>query len=78
MYGVHRTFTEMAAASCGTSHASAVSTPLWWIFKKTCYKKLVTHVESHARASVNVFEPVKVKTKIMGGGGGVLTSTGCS
>ena len=35
-----------------------------------CCKKLVTHVESHARASINVFEPVKVKTKIMGGGGG--------
>ena len=25
---------EMAAVSCGTSHASAVSTPLRWIFKK--------------------------------------------
>ena len=24
---------EMAAVSCCTSHASAVSTPLWWIFK---------------------------------------------
>ena len=24
---------EMAAVSCGTSHASAVSTPLRWIFK---------------------------------------------
>ena len=41
---------EMAAVSCGTSHASAVSTPLRWIFKKTRYKKLVTHVESHASA----------------------------
>ena len=38
LYGVHRTCAETAAVSCGTSHASAVSTPLWWIFKK-CAKK---------------------------------------
>ena len=31
--GVHRTCAETAALSCGTSHASAVSTPLRWIFK---------------------------------------------
>ena len=38
---------EMAAVSCGTSHASAVSSPLWCIVKKeTCYKKLLTHEES--------------------------------
>ena len=42
--------TETAAVSRGTSHASAVSTPLWWIFKKTRCKKLFTHVESHASA----------------------------
>ena len=42
--------TEMAAVSCGTSHVSAISIPLRWIFKKTRYKKLVTHVESHASA----------------------------
>ena len=48
LYGVHRTCAEMAAVSCGTSHASAVSTPLRWIFKKTRYKKLVTHVAPHA------------------------------
>ena len=41
---------ETAAVSCGISHASAVSTPLRWILKKTRYKKLVTHVESHASA----------------------------
>ena len=45
---------EMATVSCGTSHASAESTPLRWIFKKkkkkTRYKKLVTRVESHASA----------------------------
>ena len=29
---------EMAAVSCGTSHASAVSTPLRWIFKNALYK----------------------------------------
>ena len=34
LYGVHRTCAEMAADSCGTSHASTVSTPLQWIFKK--------------------------------------------
>ena len=33
-YGVHRTCAETAAVSCGTSHASAVSTPLRWIFNK--------------------------------------------
>ena len=30
---VYTEHAEMAAVSCGTSHASAVSTPLWWIFK---------------------------------------------
>ena len=39
----------MAAVSCGTSHASAVSTPLRWIFKKYAIQ-LVTHVEPHASA----------------------------
>ena len=41
LYGVHRTCAEMAAVSCATSHASAVSTPLRWILKKKkkCYKK---------------------------------------
>ena len=29
---------EMAAVSCGTSHASAVSTPLQWILKKHAIK----------------------------------------
>ena len=54
LYGVHRTCAETAAVSCATSHASAVSTPLWWIFiykkkkKKRAIKKLVTHVEPHA------------------------------
>ena len=43
---------EMAAVSCGTSHASAVSTPLRWILKKKKkqYKKLFTRVKSHASA----------------------------
>ena len=49
MYGVHRTCAEAAAVSCGTSHASAVSTPLQWIFKKRVIK-LVTNVEPHASA----------------------------
>ena len=47
LYGVHRTCAETAAVSCGTSHASAVSTPLRWIFQKRAIK-LVTHVEPHA------------------------------
>ena len=34
LYGVHRTCAETAAVSCGTSHASAVSTPLRWIYIK--------------------------------------------
>ena len=63
LYGVHRTCAETAAVSCGTSHASAVSTPLRWILKQqqqqqqnkkhqnnTRYKKPVTHVEPHASA----------------------------
>ena len=52
LYGVHRTCAEMAAVSCGTSRASAVSTPLWWILKekKKCAIKLVTHVKPHASA----------------------------
>ena len=41
---------EMAAVSCGTIHASAVSTPLRWIFEKRAIKKLFTHAESHASA----------------------------
>ena len=49
LYGVHRTCAETAANSCGTSHASAVSTPLRWIFKNALWK-LVTYVELHARA----------------------------
>ena len=47
-YGVYRTRRD-GSISCGTSHASAVSTPLRWIFKTRC-KKLFTHVESHASA----------------------------
>ena len=49
LYGVHRTCAEMAAVSGGTSHASALSKPLRWIFKML-YKKLVTRVDSHASA----------------------------
>ena len=49
LYGVHRTCAETAAVSGGTSHASAVSKPLRWIFKML-YKKLVTHVDSQASA----------------------------
>ena len=34
---------EIAAVSCGTSHASAVSTPLRWIFKKEEKKEEAIH-----------------------------------
>ena len=53
LYGVLRTRRDclsLTADSCGTSYASAVSTPLRWILSKTRYKKLFTHVESHASA----------------------------
>ena len=49
MYDVHRICAETAAVSCGTSHASDVSTPLRWIFKKRAIN-LVTHAEPHASA----------------------------
>ena len=59
---------ETAAVSCGSSHASAVSTPLRWIFKnKTSYKKLATHVVPHvspgspAAISAASWFPVSVK-----------------
>ena len=42
LYGVHRTCAETAAVSCGTSHASAVSTPLWWLLKKCANKTTKT------------------------------------
>ena len=41
---------ETAAVSCGTSHSSAVNTPLSVDIQKTRYKKLVTRVEKHASA----------------------------
>ena len=48
---------ETAAVPCGSSHASAVSTPLRWILKTKNSKqkqkrpvKLVTHVEPDASA----------------------------
>jgi len=40
---------KVAAVSCGTSHASAVST-YFGGYSKTHYKKLFPHVESHASA----------------------------
>ena len=49
------THAEMAAVSCGTRHASTVSTPLRWTDSKMCYKKLFTHVESHA-STVSLLE----------------------
>ena len=60
-YMVYTERAETAAVSCGTSHASAVSTPLRWIFKRKKEEKerrkkerksakKVTHVESHASA----------------------------
>ena len=48
LYGVHRTCAKMAAVSCGTSHASDLSTPLVDINLKKRTIKLVTHVEPHS------------------------------
>ena len=45
---VYTEMEEMEAVSCGASHASAVSTPLRWIFFLKGAIKLVTHVEPHA------------------------------
>ena len=53
---VYTEHTEMAAVSCGTSHASAVSTPLRYSgYSKMRYKELVTHVESHV-STVSLLE----------------------
>ena len=58
---------KMAAVSCGTSHAIAVSTPHRWIFKQTRCKELFSYVESHASA-VNLLvsteqRPAKTTTR---------------
>ena len=37
---VHTERAKMATVSCGTSHASAVSTPLRWIFKNALWKAI--------------------------------------
>jgi len=57
-YGVHRTCTETAAVSCGTSHASAVSTPLQWIFKNTSHSCRITceHSESAQSQRIELYE----------------------
>ena len=38
LYGVHRARRDGSSFMCGTSHASAVSTPLRWIFKNGLWK----------------------------------------
>jgi len=48
-YMVYTERAEMAAVSCGTSHASVVITHFGG-YSKTRYKKLFTHVASHASA----------------------------
>ena len=63
---------EMAAVLCDTSCVSAVSTSPRWILKyrtnktnkqeqKACFKKLVTHAESHASA-VSLLESGEYKS----------------
>ena len=59
MYGVHRTCAETAAVSCGTSHASAVSTPLRWIFKKH------THTHTHTQKKKNTHKKKKRAIKLV-------------
>ena len=51
LYGVHRICARTAAVSCGTSHASTVSTPLRWILKikKTRYKASQSLMQNHMR-----------------------------
>ena len=50
LYGVHRTCTEMAAVSCGTSHASHCKYTTSVDSQKRAIK-LVTHVAPHASAA---------------------------
>ena len=50
---------ETTAVLCGTSHASAVSTPLRWIFKKRAIKKLVTHA-----SAVSLLESEQRRTEL--------------
>ena len=45
---------ETAAVSCGTSHASAVSTPLRWIIKKALKKKKKKKEEEKAIHSCKI------------------------
>ena len=47
-YGVHRTCVETAAVSCGTSHTSAVSAPLRWIFKNASHSCRTTGERSES------------------------------
>ena len=49
LYGVHKTCAETAALSCGTSHASAVSTPLRWIFKTKQQQQQKHYKARHSR-----------------------------
>ena len=50
VHGVHKDCVETAAVSFGTSHVSAVSTPLWWMFKNALLKRKSFQVESHVSA----------------------------
>ena len=55
LYGIHRTCTETEVVSCDTSHVknknSAVSSPLWWIFKNALCK--ATANQSHTRLDLS-------------------------
>ena len=57
LYGVHRTCAQTASVSWGSCHASTVTVYLHHFggYSKTRYKKLVTHVESHA-STVNLLD----------------------
>ena len=51
LYGVHRTWAEMAAVSCATSHASAVSAPLRWVKKKIKKKNAIKKTSHSCRTT---------------------------
>ena len=61
---------EMAAVSCGTSHSSAVSTPLRWIFKsRGRHEKLFTHVELQASTVSLLYKGDQLKQEESRGAG---------
>ena len=64
LYGVHRTCAETAAVLCGTSHASAISTPhRWWLrwMNKSLFKPTPS-VNCHSRPRPALILPSTIST----------------